>query len=214
MTMTLKDACIRMTTIGLLVGLTGLMPGAPTAAIAGPAGASTMGPGSMSGTDVAQYSGWFQEIEPVPPVLPPPPPIPGLLGGDLCVTACDLAPGNEYTSLGSAKVFASGLEQVLRLERVTVAPGSSLRLDKREGSGLVIVESGSLEVTERGNTMLLVRGPGKVSSALHASPGATTIDTGDRFSFGPEATIVLHNRGERPASVLTASVVAAPENAT
>ena len=91
---------------------------------------------------------------------------------------------------------------------MTVAPGGSLRLAKFGGSGLVIVESGWLEVTERSDTTLLVRAPGKVSQALLASSGAATIDAGDRFSFGPEATIVLHNRGERPAHVLTASVVA------
>jgi len=206
--MTLKHAFLRVATIGLLVGLTRLMPGAQTAAIGGQAETFTMGGVSSPRADVAQYSIGFQDIEPVRHVLPPSPPITGLLGGKVDVSTLDPVSGNEYTSLGSATVSDSGLEQGLRLARVTVAPGGSLRLAKLGGSGLVIVESGWLEVTERSDTTLLVRAPAKVSPALLASSGAATIDAGDRFSFGPEATIVLHNRGERPAQVITASVVA------
>ncbi|MGH2615762.1 MAG: hypothetical protein ACRDJC_11020 [Thermomicrobiales bacterium] len=207
--MTLKHLIIRMATIGLLVGLTGLMPGAPAAAVAGPAGPFTMESVTSPAADVAQYTIGFQEMAPVRHVLPPLPPVTGLLGGKVAADELDPIPGNTYSSLGSATVSAAGLEQVLTLARVTVAPGGTLRLAMPGGSGLVLVESGWLEVTERGDAMMLVRAPGKGLSEL-AVPGAITIDAGDRFSFGPEATIVLHNRGERPASVLTASVVAAP----
>ena len=105
--MSLKRSFIRMAVVGLLVGLTGLMPGAQTPAIGGQAGTPTMRSVSSPGADVARYSAWFQEIEPVRHVLPPPPPIPGLLGGKV-----------------------SGLEQVLTRARVTVAPFWPRRQDR------------------------------------------------------------------------------------
>ena len=109
---------LRMTTIGLLVGLTGLLPEAQSAAMAGPAGTVTTGPLSSPGADVARYSIGFQEIEPVRHVQPPSPPIPGLLGGDLYVSALDPVLGHEYTS---QRFFVGTGPQSFRGERLWVA---------------------------------------------------------------------------------------------
>jgi hypothetical protein len=107
--MTLQHACIRMATIGLIAGLTGLMPGAQTTALAGPDGTLAMASASSPGADVARYVIGFQEMAPIRHVPPPPPPPSGLLGGKVAAKF-DPIPGNASSSLGSATDLASGLE--------------------------------------------------------------------------------------------------------
>jgi hypothetical protein len=205
--MTIESSLIRLGIAGLAVGWTVLMPGPRAAVAAGADDTFNLGSSPDPPTSVARYSIESEELTPVPyVVVPPPPPIPGLLGGAAGATALDPVPGNEYTPMGSATVSPSESDQVLRLVRVTVAPGGSLRLGQVGGSGLVVMESGWLEVTEGGDATRLMRAPGYESIAAHPYQGAITIDAGDQLTFESEATVVLSNRGETPAYVLTVSV--------
>jgi hypothetical protein len=156
---------------------------------------------------VVPYSVWYQET-PVPVRVPPPVP-----GDDGCVfTGAPLGPsGNIYTSLGSAAVASRAEPQVLSLSRVTIPPGSHLRLDQPGGSGLIVVELGWLELTDKAGDVRLT------SAAFTEAPlpvdvrGGQAVSAGDRMAYDGDATLELRNTGDRPARLLTASVDPRPD---
>ncbi len=78
------------------------------------------------------------------------------------------------------------------------------------GSGLIVLRTGWLELAERDGDALLTRSPSAEAPAAREDEDLSTIAPGDRISFGPEATIVLRNRSEHHARVLTASVMPMP----
>lgn len=160
--------------------------------------------------DVAPYSVWYEELPQPRYVTPPLPEDTGFLGNPGDLEPLVNVPENAYASLGSATVYAIGLPQVLSLTEVTIAPGGDLTLANLGGSGLIVLEVGWLELAEQDGNALLTRSPLAEPTALHEAEGPLTIAPGDRLAFGPGATIVLRNRGENPARVLAASVVAMP----
>jgi len=153
------------------------------------------------------YSVWYEET---PPAVRVPPPIPGDDGGVFAASARLDPPGNIYTSLGSAAVTSGEGPQVLSLTRVTVPPGSHLRLDQPGGSGLIVIEFGWLELTAKEGDVRLT------SAAFVEAPlpadvrGGQVIAAGDRMAYDGDATLELRNTGDRPAQLLAASVDARP----
>ena len=144
------------------------------------------------------YSVWHEET-PQPRHVTPPLPGAG-------ATATDIT----HNALGSAPIPAIGLPQVLSLAEVAIAPGGRLALANLDGSGVIVVQTGWLELAAREGDTRLTRSPLAESSAPEDDEALTTIAPGDRLAFGPGATIVLRNRGEQPARVLTASVLVKP----
>ncbi|MGH2617286.1 MAG: hypothetical protein ACRDJC_18800 [Thermomicrobiales bacterium] len=160
--------------------------------------------------DVVPYSVWHQENPQPRYVTPPLPDADANLGGEREPASEATAAEHVYAALGSATVAAIGLPQVLSLTEVTIAPGTDLTLANLDGSGLIVLEEGWLELAERGGNALLTRSPLVASPAAREIDSAATLAPGDRLSFGSGATIVLRNRGEHPARILAASVVAIP----
>jgi hypothetical protein len=162
------------------------------------------------GADITRYSVWHQET-PQPRHVPPPRPA----DGPWLVSADDtnplaLVPANVYTALGAAPVDASRLPQTLSLTEIEVVPGSMLTLADLGGSGLIVLEAGWLELARRDGNARLTRSPRVESPAPWETESAPTLAPGDHLAFGPGATIVLRNRGESPARVLTATVLGVP----
>jgi hypothetical protein len=191
--MSVTEATIGAAALLLLFAVTGL-PGhrGGTAEIGGEIAA--VAPGSAP----VLYSVWHEDT-PLPRYVTPP-----LPGAEL--TTAEIT----YHALGSATVHAIGLPQVLSVNEVTIAPGGSLVMANPGGSGLIYLRTGWLELTERSGDARLVRSPLATSPAPLEDETPPTLAPGDRLSFGPESTIVLRNRGEHPAELLTASVLAVP----
>jgi hypothetical protein len=191
----------------VLVGLPGNRARPPVVTWESTSLASVSG-GPVAAAELVPYSVGTQEVPQPRHVTPPLPDGNVHLGGELAPVP--VAAENVYASLGSATVYTIGLPQVLSLTEVTIAPGGDLTLANLGGSGLIVLEEGWLELVEREGNAILTRSPLAESPAPREAEGPATITPGDRLSFGPGATIVLRNRGEQPARVLAASVVAVP----
>ncbi len=160
--------------------------------------------------DVVPYSVWHQD-DPQPRYVTPPLPAAAESIDDRDgLSEEETVPENVYSSLGSTAVSGIGMPQVLSLTEVTIEPGSTLTLVNLGGSGLIVLQSGWLELAERDGNAVLTRSPGGESPGMDTEGSLPTIGSGDHLSFGPGATIVLRNRGEHPARILTASVLAIP----
>ena len=196
--MTFTDAMIGAAALWLLFVLAGLpgQHGQRASVAREPAAFLTVPPNAV--IDPVPYSVWHQDVPQPRHVTPP---LPGANAAQAETT---------YHALGSATVHAIGLPQVLSLTEVTIAPGGSLTLANLGGSGLIVLQSGWLELAERDGDALLTRSPLAESPAPREDEELPTLAPGDRLAFGPEATIVLRNRGENPAQLLTASVLATP----
>ncbi len=208
--MTLTDAMMGAAALWLLFVLCGTPGQRADTSVASWKKGAAMGITPNAGIDIAPYSVWYAETEQPRHVTPPLPE--NGVGRDDPGDAGSGAPlpENVYSSLGSATVSSVGLPQVLSLTEVTIEPGGRLTLTNPRGSGLIVVEAGWLELTERRGNALLSRAPLAESPALVEEESLPTMAPGDRLSFGPGATIVLVNRGEHPATVLAASVMAMP----
>jgi hypothetical protein len=144
------------------------------------------------------YSVWHEDLPQPRHVTPPLPDI----GSS--------SPETTYNALGSTPIRAIGLPQVLSLTEVTIAPGGTLELSNLGGSGVIVLQTGWLELTTLDDDARLTRSPLAAAPAPRDDDGAPTLSPGDRLAFGPGADIVLRNRGEHPAKLLTASVLARP----
>lgn len=196
--MTLTDVAIGAAALWLLFVLCGL----PGQRGEGAAGVADAGAFLAVAPDTrlvpAPYSVWHEEAPLARHVTPP-------LPGDDATAA-----GVAYNPLGSAPVRALGLPQMLSLTEVTIAPGGELALANLGGSGVIVLQSGWLELAEQEGDARLTRSPLAESTAPREDEGPPTLAAGDRLTFGPGATIVLRNRGEHPAQLLTAFVLARP----
>jgi hypothetical protein len=158
--------------------------------------------------DVSLYSVSYEAMPELRTVTPPLPDDEARSGAGEMATAP--LPATTHESLGSVTVPAIDSPQVLSLTRVTIAPGEQLSLANLDGSGLIVLEEGWLELTRRDGNALIGRSPSATSPELSDADGPPSIAAGDRLSLAPGATIVLHNRNENPARVLTAMVGPVP----
>ena len=196
--MTLTDAALGAAALWLLFVLSGL-PGqwGDRAAMADdPAALLTVAPAARLAP--LPYSVW-REDRPQPRHVTPP--LPGIGSSATEVT---------YNALGSTPVRAIGLPQVLSLTEVTIAPDGALALSNLGGSGVIVLQTGWLELATLDGDARLTRSPLAAAPAPREDDGAPTLAPGDRLSFGPGADIVLRNRGKHPARLLTASLLATP----
>ena len=196
--MTLTDAAIGAAALWLLFVLSGLPGqwGNRAASADDPAALATFAPAARLAP--VPYSVW-QEDRPQPRHVTPPLPDSG-----------SSSPEVAYNALGSTRVRAIGLPQALSLTEVTIAPGGALALSNLGGSGVIVLQTGWLELTTLDGDARLTRSPLAAAPAPRDDEGAPTLAPGDRLAFGPGADIVLRNRGDHPAQLLTASVLARP----
>ena len=203
--MTLTDAMVAAAALWLLFvlsGIPGQRPGAPsrsaetTASVASPHAPIVAVP----------YSVWYQEV-PQPRFVTPP--LPGA-GTPEVSTIGETIPESNCRTLGSTAIFAAGLPQTLSLTEITIPPGGRLTLADLDASGLLVLQSGWLELTARDGNARLISAPWAESAAPQADPRAPTVAPGDRIAFAPGATIALRNRAENAARMLAVTVMAPP----
>jgi hypothetical protein len=202
--MTRKHSRIREAAIGLLAGIILTANGgtATTDARDDTAELSSVAPPAV---DVTRFSASYPEALFLR-VIPPLPPLPEPIDGDGELAPLDPSPENQFTSLGSVTIDVADERRMLRVSRVTVSPGGSVRFGHGGTVGLLIVESGRLGVIERGETAVIRRGLAPRDDSPLPGDGGAAVDAGDRLTYGPDDPIVLNNPGERAAHLLVASI--------
>ena len=203
--MTMTDAMVAAAALWLLFvlsGIPGQRPGAPsrsaetTASVASPHAPIAAVP----------YSVWYQEV-PQPRFVTPP--LPGARTPEVS-TIGETVPESNHRTLGSTAIFAAGLPETLSLTEITIPPGGRLTLADLDASGLLVLQSGWLELTAWDGNARLISSPWAESAAPQADPWAPTVAPGDRIAFAPGATIALRNRAENAARMLAVTVMAPP----
>lgn len=113
--------------------------------------------------------------------------------------------GIDVETLGRSVPVSAG--HVALLLRVTYAPGAHIPPHSDPGTGVWVVNQGTIGFTVRQGEAVITRAGSAATERL--GPGAEVIlDVGDTASYGPDNVHTSRNAGDAPAVILIGGVYA------